>query len=185
MFESLSARLKDYFSKLSGRAAISEDNLHPYDNRERRFRHDDSSAGKGRAIVAELLHIDQHAADQASFDLSYFSGGIGVIDRLAISLPANAELWSRVSGALKTRLLSDVPPEDPLHEDILWLLTGEEDLVPLQPAAVRFLNRERKAFQSECVETDRIMFNEYSNVNAWTALWGTDTKLNYLYYDQG
>lgn len=57
--------------------------------------------------------------------------------------------------------------------DLIWLLTGEEEEVPIRPAAVRFINQHRREFQAECVPSSRILFELPSDVNDWVALWVT------------
>lgn len=43
----------------------------------------------------------------------------------------------------------------------------------------------RREFQAECVPSSLILFGHESDVNDWVALWGDDTRLNYLGYSQG
>ena len=160
-------------------------NLHPYDNVERRYRHTDGARGEGHDVVAQVLGLPRPPAGELLFDLSFFSGGIGVLDRLAISMPADPVLWSRVATSLRCRTLEEACTEELWLEQLIWLLTGEQERIPLRPAAAQFINRERRAFQPECVQTHRILFGHESDVNDWTALWGDDGRLNYLGYSQG
>jgi hypothetical protein len=72
-------------------------NLHPYDNIERRYRHTDIPNAEGLAVAARLLQLPEPlSGDEVFYDLSFFSGGIGVLDRLAISLPASPENCGRI-----------------------------------------------------------------------------------------
>ena len=90
-----------------------------------------------------------------------------------------------VANALHGRFPEDVRPADPWHDDLVWLLTNEEDPVPMQPAASQFINSERHDFQPECGLTDRVLISEYSDINSWTVIWSSPTRLNYLSFDQG
>jgi hypothetical protein len=65
-------------------------NLHPYDGVERRYRHTDAERDTGLAIVARLLRLPHISSSQVvGYDLSFYSGGIGVLDKLAITLQAD------------------------------------------------------------------------------------------------
>jgi hypothetical protein len=159
--------------------------LHPYDNVERRYRHTDGTRDDGREVVAHVLGLPEPPAGELLFDMSFFSGGIGVLDRLAITLPADPVLWSSVVRSLRCRTLEEASTEESWRGQLIWLLTGEEEGIPIRPAAVRFINRERREFQTECAPPSRILFGYESDVNDWVALWGDDTRLNYLGYSQG
>jgi hypothetical protein len=159
--------------------------LHPYDNVERRFRHTDPAGDEGRAVVGWLLCLQEPPASELLYDLSFFSGGIGVLDHLAITLPFDSALWLSVVSSLHGRTPEEAAADESWAGNLIWLLTGEEEEVPIRPAAVRFINQQRREFQAECVPSSRILFVHDSDVNDWVALWGDDTRLNYLGYSQG
>jgi hypothetical protein len=159
--------------------------LHPYDNVERRFRHTDPVQDEGRTAVSQVLGIQEPVTGEVFYDLSFFSGGIGVIDHLAITIPADPALWSSVTGALRAWTLEEFSADRSWVVELLVLLTGEEEEAPILPAAVRFINEHRREFQPECVPSNRVRFGYQSDVNYWVALWGDDTRLNYLAYSQG
>jgi hypothetical protein len=159
--------------------------LHPYDNVEHRFRHTDATRDEGYAVAARVLGVPETLAGEVLFDLSFFSGGIGVLDRLAITLPADPALWSSVASFLRGRTPEEATVDASWARDFIWLLTDEEEEVPIRPAAVRFINQQRREFQGECLPSSRILFRHESDVNGWEALWGDDTRLNYLGYCQG
>ena len=160
-------------------------NLHPYDNVERRYRHGDATRVEGYDVVAEVLGLPEPPAGELLFDLSFFSGGIGVVDRLAISVPADPILWSRVVKSLRCRTPEEASAEESWLEQLMWLLTAGKEKIPVRHAAVGFINRERRDFQTECMPENRILFGYESDVNDWVALWGDDRRLNYLGYSQG
>lgn len=162
-------------------------NLHPYDNIERRYRHTDLSITEGLLIVARLLHLAQSLTYNEStfFDLSFFSGGMGVLDRLAIRLPAGPELWQHAGTALQARTPEEMSADVAVAEDFRWLLCGDEEWSSPRLAAVQFINSERHSFHRQCRPTDRILFAGASDVNDWVALWGDDTEFNYLGFSQG
>jgi hypothetical protein len=159
--------------------------LHPYDNVERRFRHTDPVRDEGRAAAAWVLGLAEPPAGEMLYDLSFFSGGTGVLDRLAVSLSADPALWSRAASSLRGRTPEEAAADRCRAGELVWLLTDEEAEIPIRPAAVRFINQHRKEFQAECVPSSRILFEYESNVNYWAVLWGDDARLNYLGYSQG
>jgi hypothetical protein len=159
--------------------------LHPYDNVERRYRHTDGTRGEGRDVVAQVLGLQQPPAGELLFDMSFFSGGTGVLDRLAIAVPADPVLWSSVVRSLRCRTPEEASTEESWLKQLIWLLTSKQERIPIRDAAVKFINRERRAFQTECAATSRILFAYESDVNDWVALWGDDGRLNYLGYSQG
>ncbi len=159
--------------------------LHPYDNVERRFRHTDAAGEEGRAVVARVLGLPEPPAGELLYDLSFFSGGVGVLDRLAITLAADPALWLSVASSLRGRTPEEAAADKSWAGKLIWLLTGEEEEVPIRPAAIRFINQHRREFQAECVPSSRILFGHESDVNDWVALWGDDKRLNCLGYSQG
>ena len=160
--------------------------LHPYDGRERVYKHTDLLPNKGRSIAALLLGLEQFPSDsgEVQYELSIYSGGIGVFDQLAISLPASPAIWQSVAAHLSARQVPD-SCEDPDWEDLIWLISSSESVEDAQEAAAAFVNSERRAFQAECGSRDRLLFGEGSNVNDWTCIWGKDGSLNYLGFSQG
>jgi hypothetical protein len=160
--------------------------LHPYDGVERRFRHTDAVRDTGLGVVVQLLHLPQHASSEGVlYDLSFYSGGIGILDNLAITLPADRTIWAGVVAALRAKTPEDASDDPGWADELVWLLTSEEELVSLREAAVQFINTKRHAFQTECLSTNDILFADGSGVNYWIALWGDETRLNYCGYDQG
>jgi hypothetical protein len=159
--------------------------LHPYDNVERRYRHTDRTRDEGREVVAHVFGLPEPPAGELLFDMSFYSGGIGVLDRVAIAVPADPPLWSSVVRSLRCRTPEEACTEESWLGALIWLFTGETERIPIRPAAVRFINRERRDFQTECAPTSRILFGYESDVNDWVVVWGDDSRLNYLGYAQG
>lgn len=160
--------------------------LHPYDGVERRFHHADADRDTGLDVVARVLHLPRPPPrERVFYDLSFYSGGIGVLDRLAITLPADPATWASVAAAIGAKSPEEASRDAGWADELLWLFASGEKPVPLREAAVRFINGERREFQSECLPASRILFADGSGVNWWVALWGDDTALNYLGYDQG
>jgi hypothetical protein len=159
--------------------------LHPYDNIERRFCHTDADQGEGRAVIGQVLRLPELPVGELLYDLSFFSGGIGVLDRLAITLPGDPVLWSRLANSLRGRTPEEAAEDSSWAGELIWLLTGEVEEVPLRPSAVHFINQHRREYQPACDPSGRILFGHESDVNDWVVLWGGDSSLNYLGYSQG
>ena len=160
--------------------------LHQYDGVNRRFRHTDSDRETGLAIVAQLLYLPIPPSDDGVlYELSFSSGGMGILDTLAITLPADRTLWANLITAVGAKTPEDAITDLGWADDLVWLLSNEQEPLALREAAVQFINRTRCTFQAVCDTTHRILFADGSNVNTWSVLWGDDTRLNYCGYDQG
>jgi hypothetical protein len=179
--------MKRWFVDFWQRAgAWTPPNLHPYDNVARVFRHSDRFRRTGLEIVAQLLRVDTRLSDDdILFELSFYSGGIGVLDNLAITLPATTSLWSLVATRLKTCDPDAAAVDDTWKDDFLWLVKADECDRSPRNAAIRFVNAEKRDFQSQCEISSQIAFQRYSDVNDWVVLWGDDKVLNYRGYSQG
>jgi hypothetical protein len=160
--------------------------LPPYDNKEYRYRHSDADRRQGLAKVAELLGLAD-VSDQPGvlYDLSFYSGGIGVYDQLAVTLPVTAALWRLILDARPARPPEELEKDAACSGDFLWLVRGAETSLDARKAAMNFINAGKREFQIECRPADRILFSPDSTVNYWFALWGTDALLNCLAFDQG
>ena len=160
--------------------------LHPYDGKERRYRHTDSDMTPGVRIVMGLLHLPAPpSASGLLYDLSFYSGGIGVMDRLAITLPRESPSAPIVLATVPCKPPEEIASDPSCQDDFLWLIDDEDDPLPVRAAAARFINENRQEFQPECQVSGAMWFVAESNVNTWTALWETDGVLSYLSYDQG
>ena len=154
--------------------------LHPYDGVERRYRHTDADTAAGLAAVGKLLRWAGPLAG-LEYDVSFYSGGVGVLDKLAISFAVGTEGWGPFVRALEAVPVGELAGD----EDCLWLVRGDEETVAPEVAVVGFVNEQRKAFQPVCLATDRVFFQRWSNVNDWLVLWGDDSRLSYLAYSAG
>ena len=154
--------------------------LHHYDGVDRRYRHTDADTAAGLAAVGKLLRWAGPLAG-LEYDVSFYSGGVGVLDKLAISFAVGTEGWGPFVRALEAVPVGELAGD----EDFLWLVRGDEETVALEVAVVEFVNEQRRAFQPVCLSTDRVFFLRWSNVNDWLVLWGDDSRLSYLAYSAG
>jgi hypothetical protein len=162
-------------------------NLHPYDGVDRRFRHTDADTPMGLDIVARLLGLPRTPSSEGLlYDLSFYSGGIGIFDNLAIAIPADLGLWNGVIDALNAREPELAAKDVGWARAFLGLINGAEQPSRIREAAIEFVNSKRKPFQEECaLRESRLLFAYNSNVNDWAVIWGTVDHLNYLGYSQG
>lgn len=159
--------------------------LHPYDGADRRFRHTDSTPGYGPEALALVLRLSRVPEGEMLYDLSFYSGGIGIFDNLAVSLAATPEMWAEAIAGLEAQTLEEAAGDPDWTAELSWLLGGAEEPIPLRPAAVEFIAEHRRDFQPMCRPGDRVLLQHASNVNHWGILWGDDARLNFLGYDQG
>jgi hypothetical protein len=159
--------------------------LHPYDNQERRFRHTDRDRGDGIQIVTHVLHLPTSPPADLRYDLSFYSGGIGIIDRLAIALPLDSTIARIALAGLHCKSLDEASSDPSWQDDLGWLIDDEDNPLPVRLATVQFINKERKEFQPACRASSPIWVTAESGVNSWTMLWESDDVLSYLSYDQG
>jgi hypothetical protein len=165
------------------------DDLHPYDGQERCFRHDDwdpPRLARGRALVARMLSLlSPPPPEGLRYDLRFYSGGIGVMDRIHVALPlAPAEV-----DAIVARLGLQVPEaaagDAVWGEDFVWLVQDEDDPCLLREAVERFVEKERADFQPSLGAQGRVWFAPASGVNAWSVLYEADRDVCFVGFDQG
>lgn len=158
-----------------------------YDGVDYRYHHADSAPDAGRKVAARVLGLTEPPAGELLYDLHLYSGGSGVLNRLAITLAADPGLWTRIAESARARTPDEAQADQSWEQELVWLLTKTEPEEPVEivPAAVEFINAQRREFQTECTAASRILFGQESNVNDWIVLWGDDGRLNYLEYSQG
>lgn len=166
------------------------DALHPYDGQERRYRHTDADAdvlARGRAEVARLLDLPEPPpAEGLCYDLSFYSGGIGVLDRLSVSMECEAP---QVDAIVQGQGL--VTPEQALAdpewgEDFEWLVRDErQPAQTLAEAVAAFVDQERPEWLPPLADPTRAWFARNSDVNCWMVLYESDRGLCTMAYDQG
>jgi hypothetical protein len=158
----------------------------PYDNKQYRYRHSDTDRREGLAKVASLLGLGAVSDENGLFyDLSFYSGGIGVDDHLAVTVPATAGVWMAVLDARPVKTPEEIAADPALAEDFLWLVRGDDTSSESRASAVAFINSEKREFQAECRASDKVLFSPESNVNDWFVLWGTEDVLHCLAFSQG
>lgn len=165
------------------------DDLHPYDGRVRRFRDSDedpAAVARGRGLVAAQLSLPgPPPAAGLRYDLSFDSGGSGVLDRLYAAFPcAPAEAAAIAARAGFLAVTAPWPEED--RRSLEWLV-HLEDLpdATLVDAVAAFVAEERVDFQPPPGDDTTVWAEPGSDVNHWCLLYATGGVLAYIAFDQG
>src|SRR5262249_38926455 len=146
------------------------------------FRHDDADPSQlvcGRALVARLVGLQARALplDGLRYDLRYYSGGIGVLDRLHIALPCAPLCVDAVVAGLGLLTIEAIMADDAQREEIAWLVSGDDEPSSLAAAAVSFIDEQRAEIQPKPNEQARIWFAPESGVNTWSLVYEQDGEL--------
>ena len=142
-------------------------NLHPYDGKQRRFRHDDADPAEGTCIVERILRIDlPRPIPELRYELSFYSGGIGVIDHIWISL---------LTGDTAT-LIANLGFAAQLTPDICELVDDD---------VAGFIAGHRAPFQPAPAPDAAVWFDAWSGVNHWELAYVQAGWLHVIAYDQG
>jgi hypothetical protein len=158
--------------------------LHPYDGKERRYRDSDANRGDGLSIVAKLLGLaSAPAREDVRYDLSFYSGGIGVCDVLGMTYACSLAEFERIAVGLNAKDVAAAVAHPAWAEELLWLI--DADGISPSDAAARFVLEEKLDFQAPCTPSSPIRFVVGSGVNDWTVLWFESLHLNYRGYSQG
>jgi hypothetical protein len=157
--------------------------MREYDNIEYRYKTGDANCERALKFASSTLGFAPDTA-RLKFDLSFFSGGIGVLDKLAFSCFVGPEQWEPLIGRLNLVAPHAAMNDAGWREDFAWLVKHTES-GSVEESCCAFINAEKKGFQGTCTPGDGIFFFKGSDVNSWTAVWGSGGEVNYLYFDQG
>jgi len=173
-----------FSAALNSPSGVKRIAMRKYDNVDYRFRSSDAKSEKAVETISGILGFLPDT-NMLEYDLNFFSGGIGVDDRLAFSCAVAPDTLE-----VAVRNLRLVSPEEALSdpvwaEDFIWLVKHQGDATSIRLSSANFINSKRRPFQSQCNESLAMFFAQQSDVNTWTAVWVSENKLNYLYADQG
>lgn len=166
------------------------EDLHPYDGRTRRLRHEDADPeqrARGRALVARLLGLPAPPAeDGLRYSLSFHSGGIGVLDRLHVAMPCTWQQAEAIATRAGMITPAAVQADDEARGEIEWLVHDDDHPErTLAEALAAFIDQERVGFQPRPHAEARVWLAPESGVNAWTIVYAVDGVLAFIGYDQG
>ena len=137
--------------------------LHPYDGVTRRFRHDDDLPIAPLELINRILGATPPPGSLL-YDLSFFSGGTGILDRLHITAEMDAA---------------------PLVADWVRWCDANEEIRELTDGDVRQFVAAHKAEFQPPLDSDEVWFAPESGVNSWELVYLEGGRLHYLAFDQG
>jgi hypothetical protein len=170
--------------------------LHDYNDIKHRFKDDDLDprlVERGQAIIIEILKLPNLIdVSPIRYDLSFYSGGMGIIDNLFISLSCNSTKASEIISSLK---LVDVANENldlDLRDYLIWSTDEEEsedsvDICTLieNNKISQLVNEQKADFQDIASSDSFICFGETTGPNYGTIIYYLNDNLNYISYDYG
>lgn len=167
---------------------MTED-LHPYDGRTRRFRHTDADPqlrARGLTLIAGLLRLPAPPpALRLRYDLSFYSGGDGIFDRLRIALACAPDEADAIV-ARRGFLAPDGPWTAGDRESLEWLVCDEDHPErTFAAAAAAFVAAERAEFQPPPDDAFRVWFAPGSDVNGWALIYAVAGELGYMAHAHG
>lgn len=158
--------------------------MREYDGIEVRYRRPAADLAKSLQLIENLLGFAPEP-QQLDFDLSFWAGGAGVYDKLAISCNATPEQWQILKQKCDLYFPEEMVVRDDCREDFIWLVADDEVCHDILAASAQFINDNKAPFQDECNTLQTIYFGYMSDVNCWTAVWGQGRRINYAYFCQG
>ena len=158
--------------------------MREYDGVEVRYRRPDADLDKSLQVVENLLGFAPDP-QQLDFDLSFWAGGAGVLDKLAISCNVSPEQWQTLKQKLDLYSPEEMVARDDCREDFIWLVADDGECSDILATSAQFINDNKAAFQETCLESHAIYFSYMSDVNGWTAVWEQGGRINYAYFCQG
>jgi hypothetical protein len=157
--------------------------MRSYDGVDYRYTSDGPEKEKAAGIVANLIGF-RPGTDDLGYSLSFYAGGTGVDDRLAVRCQYQEMDWPVVTQRL--RLVSLKEADDPEWvEELRWLVGAEDSTALLDQQCFRFINAQKHDFQDEASDQWEVFFTNESDVNSWCVVWRSSHHLNYLSFDQG
>lgn len=158
--------------------------IHPYDGIDHRHASSDADQDKAIRIIKNVLGFAPQA-NGLDYSLNFYSGGIGVDDRLAIRCKIDPSDWPLVIGKLNLKSPSETLSNAGWGEDFAWLVSNKEIPDDVNKDCCDFINTKKMAFQDNVALEHTFLFTDESNVNSWCVVWAVDDNINYLSFDQG
>ncbi|WP_188704655.1 hypothetical protein [Silvimonas iriomotensis] len=158
--------------------------MHPYDGIDHRYTSSDADKNKVVRIIQNILGFAPQI-NGLDYSLNFYSGGIGVDDRLAIRCNLTPSDWPRVIAKLNLKPPSEALANPDWGDDFAWLVSNCEAPSDVSADCCKFVNANKKVFQDSVSLENSPLFTDESNVNSWCVVWVVGSYLNYLSFDQG
>jgi hypothetical protein len=163
---------------------MSDADMHPYDGVDYHYASSDADKEKAIIIIKGILGFVPET-NGLDYSLNFYSGGIGVDDRLAIRCKLPSSAWPLVVSKLNLKQPSDLLSNPSWGEDFAWLVSDDETPSDVESDCCQFINTKKKEFQDTVSPDSTFLFRDESDVNSWCVVWVTGDNLNYLSFDQG
>jgi hypothetical protein len=158
--------------------------MRSYDGVDYRYNSNDPDKEKAAGIVANLIGF-RPVPEDLGYSLSFYAGGTGVDDRLAVRCQYQEADWPVVSQRLRLASLKEAADDLEWVEELSWLIGAEDSTALLDEQCFRFINAQKHDFQDEASNQWEVFFTNESDVNSWCVVWRTGHHLNYRSFDQG
>lgn len=158
--------------------------MRDYDGVGHRYKNEDQNSEEAISVLTGILGFSPNTTS-LKYELNLYAGGIGIDDKLAFCFEASEQEIRSVAEKLGLITPLDALRDAGWGEDFAWLIDDDGRGDPVIDLSVKFINQNKKPFQSNCSESCSIYFSRESNVNTWTAVWICESTLNYLSFDQG
>jgi hypothetical protein len=154
-----------------------------YDSVDYKYTDIDEDQEKSHRVIANLVGF-KPPLDQLRYSLSFYAGGTGVDDRLAIRCQFSQEDWPTVVQTLRLRHPHEAIGNAGWKEDFRWLIRADGKDGALDEHCYRFINSEKHDFQDVVSEHWQVFFSNESDVNSWCVVWRANGCMNYLSFDR-
>lgn len=171
--------------------------LHDYQGIRHRFKDDDLDPRlleRGQAIFIEILKLPNLIdVSLIRYDLSFYSGGMGIIDNIFIKLSCNSSKAFEIISSLKLVDVANDNIDLELREYLISRTIDEEesedsvDICTLinNNKISQLVNEEKAEFQDIASSDSFICFSEDFSPNYGTIIYYLNGSLNYISYDYG
>ena len=171
--------------------------LHDYQGIRYHFKDDDLDPRlleRGQAIIIETLKLPSLIdVSPIEYDLSFYSGGMGIIDNVFMKLSCNSTKVSEIISSLKLVNVANDNLDLDLRDYLIWDTTDGEELEDSVDICTliennkisQLINEQKADFQDmACVDTS-IYFDENTGSNNGKIVYYLNGNLNYIFYDYG
>ena len=163
---------------------MKDTDIHPYDGIDYRYTSSDTDREKAIGIITNILGFVPDA-NGLEYSLNFYSGGIGVDDRLAIRCKLTPSDLPLVIDKLRLKYPAEALSNPDWGENFAWLVSNNETPSDVSKDCCDFVNTNKKVFQDTVSLEHNLLFTDESDVNFWCVVWLVDDNLNYLSFDQG
>lgn len=155
--------------------------MHTVDGTTRRFQHTDADPHAGLAVVAQALSLPSLTQLlNVRFDVHFGSGPLGVVDRVAVTLPMNEALLNDVRTSLHAKTPEEALGDEHWAPDFVELVSEGTGLLQVRHEVAAFVEAHRAPFQPALTASDRCWFGNELSLDSWQVVWQSAGLLSVL-----